>query len=198
MPAPQHIEDEILDRYASGSLQGDLRAAVEEHWLACPRCQSRLVEADEFVALFRAAATQADARPQSIWSRLLAVRPLGWTGAAAVVASVLLLVSTEFRKSPVPVATVAMQAARGPEAAPAIAAGKPARLVFDLVPDGTARDYQIQIVNPLGAEVLSSPAQSNGGRLSLLVRKLEPGSYWVRIHRGANHELLAEYGLRVE
>lgn len=197
MPAP-HIDDEILDRYVSGSLQGDLLAATEEHWLACPHCQNRLIAADEFVGLFRAAATQPDARPQSIWSRLFNVRLLGWTGAAAVFATVLFLISVEFRKSPVAIATVSMQALRGPEAAPVVAAGKPARLVFDVAPAGTARDYQIQIVNPLGTQVLASPAESNEGHLSLLVQKLDFGSYWVRIYRGANRELIAEYGLRAE
>jgi hypothetical protein len=198
MAMPQHIDDEILDRYASGSLHGELLAAVEEHWLACPRCQSRLIEADEFIGLFRAVARQPDARPQSIWSRLFSNRLLGWTGAAAVFASVLLFISVEFRKAPVAIATVSMQALRGPEAVPAIAAGKPARLVFDLLPAGTAQDYQIQIVNALGTQVLSSPAESNDGHLSLLVRKIEFGSYWVRIYRTDTRELIAEYALRAE
>jgi len=84
-----HIEDELLDRYASGTLPVDAHPAVEEHLLACRFCQSRLVASDEFVVLFRAAAIQPDARPRPGWRPAWSPRATIWA-AAAVMASALL------------------------------------------------------------------------------------------------------------
>jgi hypothetical protein len=190
-----HIDDDVLDQYASGSLRPELLAAIEEHLLTCPDCQTRLIAMDEFMGLFRAAATQPDARPQPFWQRLFNAR---WIGAAAVVAAVLSLLFVEFPKPPMMPAMVFMQSLRGPEAVAAITAGKPVRLVFDLTPTGDVRDYEVRIVNLLGAQVLAVPMEFNNGQLSVLIRKLGAGSYWARIYRRANSELIAEYGLRAE
>ena len=70
MPAP-HIEENVLDRYAMGTLPGESIPKVEEHLLDCFFCQSRLVQTDEFLVYFRAAATQLDLRPVPLWQRLL-------------------------------------------------------------------------------------------------------------------------------
>jgi anti-sigma factor RsiW len=190
-----HIDDDVLDQYASGSLRPELLAAIEEHLLTCPDCQTRLIAVDEFIGLFRAAATQPDARPQPLWPRLFNAR---WIGAAAVAAAVFSFVFVEFPKAPMAPATVFMQSLRGPEAVAAITAGKPVRLVFDLTPTGDVRDYEVQIVNQIGTQVLAVPAEFNNGQLSVLIRKLGAGSYWARIYRRANSELIAEYGLRAE
>lgn len=193
-----HIEDDLLDRYALGSLRGELLAPVEEHLLICPHCQTRLIAVDEFVGLFRAAATQPDARPRPLSRWLFNPRVLTWTGAAAMVAAVFSLISVESRQPLAAPATVFMQALRGPEAASAISAGKPARLVFDLKPTGTAADYEVQIVNLLGTQVAAIPVEFTDGHLIAPIKKLQFGSYWVRIYRKANRELIAEYGLRAD
>lgn len=193
-----HIEDDLLDQYALGSVRQELLPSLEEHLLVCQHCQTRLIEADEFVDLVRAAATQPDARPEPHWKRLIHPRVLTWTAAAVTLAAAFSLVSVEFRKSPVMPATVLMQALRGPEDGTAISARKPARLVFDLTPSGPAADYRVQIVNLLGAQVLAVPAEFQNGHLSLQIDNLQAGSYWVRIYRGANSDLIAEYGLRAE
>jgi hypothetical protein len=190
-----HIDEDVLDRYASGSLRPELLAAIEEHLLTCPDCQTRLIAVDEFIGLFRAAATQPDARPQPAWQRLFNAR---WIGAAAVVAAVLALVFVEFPRPRMMPATVFMQSLRGPEAVAAVTAGKPVRLVFDLTPTGAVRDYEVQIVDLLGTQVLAIPVEFNNGQLSVLIPKLGVGSYWARIYRRANSELIAEYGLRAE
>jgi anti-sigma factor RsiW len=190
-----HIDDDALDQYASGTLRPELLVAIEEHLLTCPDCQTRLIAADEFIGLFRAAATQPDARPRPLWQGLFNVR---WIGAAAVVAAGFLLTFVEFRTPPMTPATVFMQSLRGPEAVAGITAGKPVRLVFDLTPTGAARDYQVQILNLLGTQVLAIPVELKNGRLSVLIQKLGFGSYWVRIYHRANGEPIAEYGLRTE
>jgi len=190
-----HIDDDVLEQYASGSLGPELLAAIEEHLLTCPDCQTRLIAVDEFIGLFRAAAMQPDARPRPLWQRLFNAR---WTVAFAVVAAVFFLIFLEFRKPPMTPATVFMQSLRGPEAVAAITAGKPIRLVFDLTPTGAARDYEVQVVNLLGTQVLAIPPEFHNGHLSVVIRKLAFGSYWVRIYRRANSEPIAEYGLRTE
>jgi len=190
-----HIDDDVLEQYALGSLGPELLAAIEEHLLTCRDCQTRLIAVDEFIGLFRAAAVQPDARPRPLWQRLFNFR---WTAAFAVAAAVCFLIFLEFRKPPMTPATVFMQSLRGPEAVAAITAGKPVRLVFDLTPTGAARDYEVRVVNPLGTQVLAIPVEFNNGHLSVLIEKLGVGSYWVRIYNRANSEPIAEYGLRTE
>jgi hypothetical protein len=190
-----HIDDDFLDRYASESLRPELLAATEEHLLTCSDCQTRLIAVDEFIGLFRAAATQPDARPQPLRQRLFHAR---WIGAAAVVAAVFSLVFIEFPKPAIIPATVFMHSLRGPEAVVPITAGKPVRLIFDLTPAGDIRDYEVQIVNLLGTQVLASPVEFNHGQVSVLLQKLGAGSYWARIYQRGNSEPIAEYGLRAE
>ena len=191
-----HIDDELLDRYASGTAPAEMLGSMEEHLLVCLQCQDRLAAADEFVRLFRSAATQPDARPQPFYRRILKVRVLAWAGAAAMMAAAFFAVSTLSRRAPMAPATVFLHALRGPEAKVNASAGRPLRLAFDLTPEGPARDYEVQIVNPLGDQVLASPAESRDGHLSIFVRKLPAGSYWVRLYRRGSHQLLAEYGLQ--
>jgi len=190
-----HIDDDVLDQYASGSLRPELLAGIEEHLLTCPDCQTRLISTDEFIGLFRTAATQPDARPQPLWQRLFNVR---WIGTAVVVAAVFSFIFVQFPKPPMMPATVFMQSLRGPEAVAAITAGKPVRLVFDLTPTGAVRDYEVRVVDLLGTQVLAIPVEFNNGQLSVLIRTLGVGSYWARVYRTANSELIAEYGLRAE
>lgn len=197
--AESHIEDELLDRYASGTLPVDSLPGVEEHLLACRFCQSRLGVSDEFVMLFRAAAIEPDGRPQPAWRPAWSPRAMIWA-AAVVMASALLFVavSVQLWKPSVAPATVWTQSLRGPEASARITAGKPALLVFDITPDAGPDEYDGQIVNLLGHEILSARATSKDGHLAVLVRKLPKGSYWVRIYRKNNREPIGEYGLQSE
>ena len=197
MPVP-HIDDETLDQYALGSLPENQLAEVEEHLLTCESCQSRLGESDEFIGLFRVAATHPEARSQPFWRVLFSPRVLVPATGAAVLSAGLVLVAVEQRKSPGPPATVLMQAFRGPDSPTAIPARKPAVLVFDLTPAGPAGDYQAEVVNLVGKRILTAALELRDSKLGLTVQKLDPGSYWVRIYRKSHGELIAEYGLRAE
>ena len=121
MPAP-HIEENVLDRYAMGTLPAESIPKVEEHLLDCFFCQSRLVETDEFLVYFRAAATQVDLRPVPLWQRLLSAQRLLWGGSAVVAAGLMLLLTPSIPQQmrPQP-AIVMMQSLRGPEARTQIA-----------------------------------------------------------------------------
>jgi anti-sigma factor RsiW len=192
-----HIDNELLDRYALGSLAEDSLAGVEEHLLTCEQCQGRLLEADEFIGLFRAAAMDPSARRQPLFRRLFPVRVMGAAGAAAVLGALFLTVSINRRESPGPPATVMMQALRGPEAPAAIAAGKPVELLFDFAPTAPADTYAAEIVDLSGKAVLTAIPESRDSRLNVSVHKLARGSYWVRLYQNPNRELIAEYALRV-
>jgi Putative zinc-finger len=196
-----HINDELLDQYALGVVSEELLAGVEEHLLICEGCQSRLDASDEFAMLFRAAAVQPDARSQRSWRMFWNHPVASWTGAAAAMVAILLLVVGPFRnvgpvRKPTAPAPVFMQSLRGPDAPAQVTAGRPALLVFDIVPPAGVNDYEARIVNPVGIEILAARVFSKDGRLAVLADRLPPGSYWVRVFRTGNSEAIAEYGLR--
>lgn len=59
----KHFDEEMLERYALGQLEGSDLAAVEEHLLVCQRCRDRVVELDQFIAAFRGAVHGFAQRP---------------------------------------------------------------------------------------------------------------------------------------
>lgn len=199
-----HLSDELLDQYALGTLAEGQLAGLEEHLLLCQACQSRLEASDEFTTVFREAAVQPDARSRRSWRLLWNYRVAGWTGAAAAVSAILLFVAGPFHKPPIAPATVLLQSLRGPDAPAQVAAGRPALLVFDIVPAAGVNTYEARIVNPVGVEILSAAVSLNDGHLAVLVDRLPPGSYWVRVYRTPagsaretdNRDPIAEYGLR--
>jgi hypothetical protein len=196
----QHIEEEVLDRYAMGVLSGESIADVEEHLLICAFCQSRLLETDEFLIVFRAAATQVDAHPAPAWRRLLARGPVLWAGTATAAAALLVfLIAGQPHKTTLPAAVVLMQSLRGPEAGAHIASGRPGLLVFDLPVQTAGANYQVEIVDAIGNEIVSTGTGLRDGKLTVLLEKLARGAYWVRVYRRqAGRELIAEYGLQSE
>ena len=80
-----------------------------------------------------------------------------------------------------------------------MAAGRPGLLVFDLAVQANHSEYEVEIVDGVGNEVLHMGAEVKDGRYAVLVERLAPGSYWVRLYRKQGvRELVAEYGLRAE
>src|ERR1700732_5266546 len=106
----QHIDDRQIDAYASGLLPEPLLADAEEHLLICPACQERLVQADEFAALFREA-VQEPATSRAVWRRFWPLgRNAAWAGAVAV-AVLGLLIPLQVREGPP--STVILRSLRG-------------------------------------------------------------------------------------
>jgi hypothetical protein len=62
----------------------------------------------------------------------------------------------------------------------------------------TDEEYNIELVDAVGNRLLEKTSTVKDGRLSVVVQKMGRGSYWVRIYRKAQNDLLAEYGLGVE
>jgi anti-sigma factor RsiW len=194
-----HIEENLLERYAMGPLPEQILAVLEEHLLVCPDCQSRLVRLDEFVAAFREVASKIQSRPARGWTPLRRFPRLAWAVPAAALAAALLLMIFKPGTTPAAPAIVHMQALRGPEALARIAAGQPALLVFDVPETGAPVKYEVEVVDPNGAPVLTVESESHAGQLSVPVRKLGRGSYWVRVYQHLpGRRLLEEYALRVK
>jgi hypothetical protein len=196
----RHIEENLLDQYAQGTLSAELRPDLEEHLLVCSVCQNRLVEADELLILFREAATLEDASTTPRWLNAFAFRTSFWSGsAAALTALLILLITGDSHPAKPPPAILLMQSLRGPDAGGAMSSARPLILVFDVAVQANFADYEIDIVDAVGNEVLKRAAEVRGGRLAILVEKLARGSYWVRVYREQpSRELLAEYGLQAE
>jgi hypothetical protein len=195
----QHIEEDLLDQYAMGTLPAESIQHLEEHLLACKLCQARLMETDEFLPVFKAAATQPDARPWPKRKRGVLFPASLWAGAAAVVGLTVILIAWPHQaKDPTP-ATVMMQSLRGAESEARMASAKPVLLVFDLPVEAAAPNYEIEVVDTVGNEVLKTRAELRNGQLTGRFGKLAAGSYWVRLYRTQPaRELVAEYGLRSE
>jgi hypothetical protein len=196
----QHIEENLLDQYALGTLSAESIAELEEHLLACSICQSRLVEADALLLLFREAETLEDAHAIPRWRNAFAFRNSLLAGTAAVLAALLILLITgDSHHAKLSPAILLMESLRGPEAAAEMASSKPSLLVFDVAAPANPADYEIEIVDAAGNEVLKRSAEVRDGRLAVLVERLARGSYWVRVYRTQPaKELLAEYSLRAE
>ena len=198
----RHIEEDLLDRYALGSLSAESIIPLEEHLLVCAFCQSRLAEADRFLMLFRDAATSEGVSPAPRWMNILAFQKVFWPGAAAALTVLLIFLSSgDSHHVRLPPAILMMHSLRGPDAGAEMSTARPFLLVFDAAVSAARTDYEIAIVDAQGNKVLNRGAEVRDGRLAVLIEKKElaPGSYWVRVYRKrAGGELLAEYSLRAE
>ncbi len=199
MPTP-HIDENILDRYAMGTLPGAAIPQVEEHLLSCSLCQSRLVETDDFLTHFRAAATQVEVHPAPFWQRFLNAQRFIWGGSAVVAAGLMLfLVVGQPRYTKPQPAMVLMQSLRGPEEQAQIAKGSPSLLIFDVPVPTTHPDYEIEVVDTAGKQILKGQGIVTEDHLAFPIQKLAPAGYWVRVYqKQPARALVAEYGLQAK
>ncbi len=199
MPTP-HIDENVLDRYAMGTLPGAAIPQVEEHLLSCSFCQSRLVETDDFLTHFRAAVTQVELHTAPFWRRFLNAQRFIWGGSAVLAAGlVLLLVTGEPRLNKPEPAMVLMQSLRGPEEQAQIAKGSPSLLIFDLPMASTHPSYEVEVVDTAGKQILKGQGIVKDDRLAFPIQKLAPAGYWVRIYqKQPARALVAEYGLQAK
>jgi hypothetical protein len=198
-----HPAEDILERYAIGSLRADLIPPVEEHLFCCAVCQLKLTETDEFVGVLRAAATEVletSRLGRHSWTKVFSLRPIQWAGAAAVMLAVGFFAASDAtkhtaRQAP---AVVLLQAFRGADSAAVVGAGQPALLIFD-IPDKVApADCRLEIVDLNGKKTQETGIALRNGRLEATASNLGAGDYWVRLYRRSDGELLGEYGLRAE
>jgi len=193
-----HIEDNQLEQYAMGVLPEQPRAALDEHLLACPDCQSRLLQLDAFLAAFRPAVLQMQKQPVVARRQFRLLPRMAWLGSVAALATGLLFVILRPGAQPVAPAIIQMQALRGPERVASLTPGQSAVLVFDVAGLAKPAKYEIEVVDRSGKAIWTVETEAKGDTLSVLVRQLDPGSYWVRVYRDQPEKgLLEEYALRV-
>jgi hypothetical protein len=63
-----HFSDDVLEKYAMGTLPHLDYGPLEEHLLLCTTCQTRLKQVEEFVLVIRAALAQLVLNPQARFS----------------------------------------------------------------------------------------------------------------------------------
>lgn len=188
----QHIDDRNMDAYASGRLPEPLVADAEEHLLICLECQERLVQADEFMALFRQAVQEPAASRVRWWSLRPFGRTAAWAGALAV-AVLAVVVPLQVREGPP--STITLRSLRGPDSLRA-KSRTPLRLVFDVPASDAGR---VQIVDRSGKRVVEAASAADDGWAVAKVPGLARGTYWVRIYGKTDpSQLLSEYGLVAE
>jgi hypothetical protein len=88
---------------------------------------------------------------------------------------------------------------RGPESQAEVTGGRPGLLIFDVPIAAGHADYQVEIVDTGGNEILKGNGQVKEDHLTFRIEKLPPAAYWVRVYSGQpERQLIAEYGLRAK
>jgi len=194
-----HIEENLLEQYAMGVLPDRPRTTVDEHLLVCLECQARLVQVDEFLAAFRPAVLQVCTQPLVARKQFRLLPRFVRLGSVAALAACVLFVILRPGAHPVAPAIIQMRAFRGTDRAARLPAGRSAMLVFNVAGQSRLAKYEIEVVDLSGKAIWTVETEAKGDSLRIGIRKLDPGSYWVRIYRGQpDKRLLEEYALRVE
>jgi hypothetical protein len=191
----EHLDEELVERYAMGRAGEGEQAEVEEHLLACESCRTRLADTEDFLRTLRLAVSEAEVRQPAKVIPIFAKRRALWTSLALAASLAIGIFSVRALRAPAgPPAVVMLQALRASGGENAAPADRPLTLVF---PAANGR-YWLEVVDASGAEEASTGAEARDGRISAEIKRLRPGSYWVRVYTPAEpRELLSEYPLRV-
>lgn len=194
-----HLGEPLIDGYVLAKLPADTVTQVEEHLLSCQLCRSRVAQSEDFIFCFQAAARMgarpAPRFPMRLWENANFRLPFA---AAAALAVLLIGVSVPWPSRSLP-DTVVLRSFRGPEAPQHVRAGKPVLLVFDIDLSADATPHVVELVNRTGGTFGRYATAGRDGRLSVTIRDLPHGAYWVRLYRGnAQENPVSEYGLQVD
>jgi hypothetical protein len=180
-----------------GTLSSGKLACFEEHLLICPKCQDRLEEMDLYTrAMWGAARAQGRLETTGSGPWRMA-KPIF---AAPAILGVLLLGWIRWQFHSVGGGheiCVLLETHRGPDYAKA-PPGKPLLLQLDPTDLPNSPVFRLEVVNARGSTVWQSSAKWPTGKISVRIdRGLARGVYFVRIC-DPPHELLREYGLRID
>jgi len=198
-----HVAEDVLEKYLMNHLTEPEGAAVEEHLLACPSCQTQAEETEAFIRAARVALREPGRKPAARAAHVsTSGAMLSWfSGPVIAMASLGLAIGTflaprESATSGPPV-ELRLSAMRGADSAlPHVRAASRLILSLDAHDLPAAGSYAFRIVNGVGNEVWSGVPERLGDRMQAeITRPLTPGHYWVRLSRGG--ELLREYGVAV-
>lgn len=193
-----HPEDDTLEKYCMGRLDEGKIATVEEHLLACGRCQDWVNEHEDFLTAARTAAQevrqeqkyrQQQPAPKRNWF----LQP-GWLAGAAVAAA--LVVTVPLLRTPADVQTVSLSSFRGEPGGGVAQAGHPLQLKLDLRGVSAAACCVIEIADSAGRIVARGEAEAREDAAEFAAPELRAGQYWVRV-KSKSGEALRESGLVV-
>ena len=196
----RHADEEQLERYSMGVLPEGDEAVVEEHLLICSTCQRKLEEMDAYTRAMRQAASEvrsAERASRPLRARTARFSRPVWAAAFAVLALAFVVATAgRWTRTTTP-ATILLTATRGAEGLPntAVPAQTPLIVKIDLTELESQPEYTVQIVDPNGRQILRSVETPRQGNLTIPVRGLGPGNYFVRLSSAT--ELLREYEIRV-
>ncbi len=198
-----HPEDDTLEQYCMGRLDEETIVPIEEHLLACVRCQEWVAGHEEFLVAARVAAREVRAeekyrreetarRKESRFRWFLS--PAWMTGAVAAAA---LVIAVPLLRTPPETQTVQLSSFRGENNSGVAEAGHPLQLKLDL--RGIAAGSScclIEVADSSGKIVARGEAEAQGDTADFSAPKLSAGQYWVRI-KSKSGEALRESGLLV-
>lgn len=189
-PVDRCLDEQELDEFLLGRLEGAELDSVEQHLLFCAACQDRVEQEQVFARDLRAALREPVEAPR---------KPVRWVAPVGLAAAVLVGIGLVMMPGgPVPargpIQTVELTLTRSAQVTEA-PAGKPFQLSLDVEQIAQNTGGEVAVVNAAGREVFRAAGERREGRMEVRCRALSPGAYWVRLMRG--DELLREYGLQV-
>jgi hypothetical protein len=194
-----HIDEEILERYALGKLDENDAAPLEEHLFVCHACQDRLADADAYIRSFRRVAPEIAAEPakERWYERYFRLPKLVWVPAVAAMAVFAIVIQTTPTYNQTQVVT--LRAYRGVEAGAEVEAGTLLELKLGTEGLKQGLPYRVEIVDAKGTKVWYGVAGWKDEIAAVNVPKpLGAGRYWVRLYDlPPESEVVREFGLTV-
>ncbi len=195
--ARSHPDEDELEEFVFGRLEGGALDRLEEHLLLCDSCRKRLSETENFVASTRAASRKMlGAPPPMPKNRRFSAPAFALAGAFAVL---LLGVSYSLTSGFPSSQTIVLVAERSETQTRALA-GRP--IDFQLNVGGLESIRWLEIVNANGALLHSAVVTAQGGIVMHHTSAFPSGQVWIRLY--AEHSPnratlpLREFYLRVQ
>ena len=198
-----HVADDVLEKYLLNRLPEPELAAVEEHLLVCPACQTKAEETDEFILAAKAALHEVKRRPTARALHASAGILQSWFTLpvlAVVMASIAaaIFLPSQHKGARSAPSEIHLSALRGHTVNPAHARAA-GGLILDLDTTGLPGDgnYAVTIVEATGAAVWTGASRPSANSLQAVIEQpLPPGRYWIRLSRGGKS--VREYGLQID
>lgn len=195
--AGSHPNEDDLEEFVFGRLDGDELDRIEEHLLACDACRRQLTETENFVASTRAATRKMlGAPPPSPIARRFSAPALALAGALAVV-----LMAMGFSVIPLfrtPQSVEPLVAQRGATQVQS-SAGRPLDLRLDA--SGISAQW-LEIVDSRGMRLQSVSVSAANGLVNHRAPPLPQGQIWIRLYAQPSPQPqtvpLREFSLRVQ
>jgi hypothetical protein len=185
MSTVDHLNDEVLERYAMRGLSEMESEAVEDHIALCSQCLDRLDETTAFVQGMRAGATAEPAKAPARWLKPGWLTPAWGSGLAAAAGLAFVMLRPEALP---PAATVVLDGTRG--TATQVHGTGP--FDFELFMPTEGKSYHVELLDENGRKQWEGDVPGANGKLHALVKqKISGGQYFLEVTEpvsGSRHE----------